>query len=82
MTWVWWFVAGAVAFIAFCAWVVAFAPAWTRDRPEHPPEPALRAAQLRATDVSDPHRRPGDDDQWHRMRTLVRHINRDRNSRH
>jgi hypothetical protein len=71
--------AAVVAAVLTLVFVLAFCPTFTRDRPEHPPEPAVRAAQHRVGDDGQ-RDRPGDDDQWHRLRTQVPHINRRRNA--
>lgn len=76
---VWIAIGAGVALILVIAFILTFVPTFTRDRPEHQPDP-IRAAQHHVADISDPHYRPGDDDQWHRMRTLVRHINRGRHA--
>jgi hypothetical protein len=51
-------------------WVLIFGR--TQDRPPQP-DPALHEAQHRVTDDG---LRPGDDDQWRRLRTQVPHIRR------
>jgi hypothetical protein len=45
---IWWIVGGAAVFIVALA-ALSFVPTFTRDRPEHPPEPPPRAR-----DITDP----------------------------
>lgn len=47
----------------------------TQDRPPHQPNPALHEAQHRVSDTGE-RDRPGDDDQWRRLKTRVPRIRR------
>lgn len=49
--WTYWWAALPVTALVFLVWLLIFGR--TQDRPEHPPEPGLRASQHRVSDSGE-----------------------------